>query len=164
MGQRAVCIFHRMAGILQAGAESGQSDVFEQFSILPLQAGLSTELLAGNVLFLPYHRDSPHQAALKASNEVVFNPGMAGKASKGTWVTRCAGDTPVPQHSSVLSHIQAIICLLAPEEGFFLGELLWWCRCCLPLAPVACVPAIRARGTSKGAVALSKAGSLLPAN
>lgn len=33
MGQRAVCIFHRVVGILQAGAESSQSDVFSMSSL-----------------------------------------------------------------------------------------------------------------------------------
>lgn len=113
------------------------------------------ELLAGNVLLFPYHRDFPHQAALKASSQVVVNLGMAGKASQGTWVMWCAGDSPLPQHSSVLS--QAIsCCFLAPEEGSSLGALLWWCRHCLPLAPLACDPAVWARGASKGAAALSK--------
>lgn len=104
------------------------------------------ELLAGNMLLFPYHRDFPHQAALKASSQVVVNLGMAGKASKGTWVTQCARDIPLPQHSSVLSHVQAISCLLAPEEGSFLGALLWWCRHCLPLTPLVCVTAAQARG------------------
>lgn len=50
------------------------------------------ELLAGNVLLLPYLRDFPPQAALKASSQVAVNLGMAREASKVTWVTQWAGD------------------------------------------------------------------------
>lgn len=63
------------------------------------------ERLSGNVLLFPCHRDFPHQAVLKASSQVAVNLGMAEEASKGTWVTRGAADTPLPQHSNILSHI-----------------------------------------------------------
>lgn len=41
LGQRAVCVFHRMVGILQAGAESGLSDVFSMSSLGSFSCKLS---------------------------------------------------------------------------------------------------------------------------
>lgn len=96
------------------------------------------ELLAGKVLLFPYHRDFPHQAVLKASSQVVVYLGMAGKASKGTWVTRGAGDTPLPQHSSILSHTGDTSCLWHQRKPLFLEHSFGGAEaaCHLPLGHV----------------------------